>query len=367
VATAVPAPGQARPRRPTTSGIRRPDGGRSLAILGIALGAVAIVAAGVGAVALSPGQVVSALVAPLGIDLPWDVSDQGSAIVWTIRLPRVVLTILVGAALGVTGAAMQGVMRNPLADPSHNGVSGGAAHGAVGYLVLGAPLAMAVPVLAPWFLPLSAFAGALTATWIALTLARVDGRTSTLALLLGGVAIAALTSAVVGLLVYIADDAQLRSITFWSLGSAGAASWPLVAAAAPPILLAVIALPAQSPALDRLLLGEAEARHLGVDVERVTRRIVVLVALAVGASVATCGVIAFVGLVVPHLVRGWLGPSHRTLVPASAIGGAALLVVADMVARSAVPPTDLPIGALTALAGAPVLLILVRRVRGGGR
>jgi iron complex transport system permease protein len=364
VATAVPAPPVTR--RPTTaSGIRRPDGGRSLALLGAGLVAVAVIAAGLGAVALSPGQVLAALAAPLGIDLPWDVTARDRAILWTIRLPRVVLTILVGAALGLTGAAMQGIMRNPLADPSLIGVSGGAALGAVGYLVLGAPLAMAVPALAPWLLPLAAFAGALGATWIALRLARVDGRTSTVALLLGGVALAALTSAAVGLLVFVADDAQLRSITFWSLGSAGAASWPLVLAAAPPILAAVVLLPAQAGDLDRLLLGEAEARHLGVDVERTTRRAVLLVALAVGAAVATCGVIAFVGLVVPHAVRGWLGPSHRTLLPASALGGAGLLVVADLMARTAVPPNDLPVGALTAFAGAPVLLLLLRRLRGG--
>jgi iron complex transport system permease protein len=364
VATAVPAPPVTR--RPTTqAGIRRPDGGRSLLLLGAGLAAAAVIAAGLGAVALSPGQVLAALAAPLGVDLPWEVTARDRAILWTIRLPRVVLTILVGAALGLSGAAMQGIMRNPLADPSLIGVSGGAALGAVGYLVLGAPLALAVPALAPWFLPLSAFAGALAATNIALHLARVDGRTSTVALLLGGVALAALTSAAVGLLVFVADDAQLRSITFWSLGSAGAASWPLVLAAAPPIGLAMVLVPAQAGDLDRLLLGEAEARHLGVDVERTTRRAVLLVALAVGAAVATCGVIAFVGLVVPHVVRGWLGPSHRTLLPASALGGAGLLVVADLIARTAVPPNDLPVGALTAFAGAPVLLLLLRRLRGG--
>jgi iron complex transport system permease protein len=364
MAKVVPAPA----RLPRAAMQGRPATAPALLALTAGLVALVVLAGGLGAVTMSPGQVATALLdpllAPLGLRLPWDISARDATILWQIRLPRVALTALVGAGLGISGAAMQGVVRNPLADPSIIGVSGGAALGAVGYLVLGAPLAAAVPALGPWLLPAAAFAGALGSTAIALRIARVDGRTSTVALLLGGVALAALTSAAVGLLVFLANDAQLRSITFWSLGSAASASWPLVAAASPPILAALLILPRHAGDLDRLLLGEAEARHLGVDIARMPRRVVALVAMAVGAAVATCGVIAFVGLVVPHVVRGWLGPSHRTLLPASALGGAALLVLADVVARLAAPPVELPIGALTALAGAPVLLMLVHRARG---
>ena len=286
-----------------------------------------------------------------------------SRIVWSIRLPRVLLAALAGAALAGSGAALQGIVRNPLADPALIGVSGGAALGAIACLVLGAPL-LAVPVLGPWILPLAAFGGALVCTSIALTLARVDGRTSAATLLLGGIGLASLTSAAAGLLLYLADDAALRSITFWSLGSAAGATWPIVGAAAVPIAIALLALPRLAGHLDCLALGELEARHVGVDVERVLRLVAILAALAVGAAVATCGVIGFLGLVVPYLARGVLGPSHRGLLPASALGGAVLLVLADLVARTIVAPTELPVGVITALVGAPVLLVLVRRGRG---
>ena len=323
--------------------------GGVLAGLAIALAAVIVVAAATGAVATWP---------------PWSLSPRQEAILWSIRMPRVVLAGLVGAALGMSGAALQGIARNPLADPGLIGVSGGASLGAVGYLVLGAPAAAAMPALAPWLLPAAAFLGALAATVAAFAIARVDGRTSPVAMILGGVALSALTGAATGFLVYLADDAQLRSITFWSLGSMGAASWTVAAVVALPVAAALVGLPRLAGDLDRLLLGEAEARHLGVDVEAVVRRVAVLTALAVGAGVAVCGMIGFVGLVVPHLARGWLGPSHRTLLPAAALGGATLLIAADLAARTVVTPAELPIGILTALAGAPVLIALVRQGRG---
>jgi len=335
--------------------------------LALALAAIAIVAAGVGAVPLSPGQVVAAMAAPLGVELPWGLSPREQLIVWTIRLPRVALAIVVGAGLGGAGAALQGLVRNPLADPRLVGVSDGAALAAVGYLVLGAPLAAALPAVSPWLLPAAAFAGGLVSTRIALGLARVDGETSSLRLILGGVALSALAGAGTGLLLFVADDAQLRSVAFWSLGSLGGATWSLVAAAALPIAVALGLLLRHRDDLDRLLLGEAEARHVGVEVEAVTRRVVLLVALAVGAAVAACGAIGFVGLVVPHLVRGWLGPSHRTLLLASALGAAALLVGADLVARTVAAPAEVPVGVITALIGAPFLLARVRGARAEGR
>lgn len=332
---------------------------RVFAILAAALAVAALVALGRGAVAISPGEVLAALGDRLGLGLG-DVSARKAAILASIRAPRVALAALVGAALGSAGAALQGVVRNPVADPTLIGVSGGAALGAVAWLVVGARW---LGVAGPWSLPVTAFAGALLTTSIALALARVEGRTSAVTLLLGGLGLASLAGAGTGILIYLADDAALRSITFWSLGSVAGATWPLVAAAAVPIGVALAALPRLAGDLDRVALGELEARHVGVDVERLIRRTALIAALAVGAAVATCGVIGFVGLVVPYVVRGAAGPGHRVLLPACALGGAALLVSADLVARTLVAPTELPVGIVTAALGAPVLLTLVRRGR----
>lgn len=341
----------------------RPHAPRVLAALAAALVVVVIVAIGRGAVALSPGDVIAALGDRLGLDLG-DVSERQVAIVWSVRLPRVILAVLVGAALGCAGAALQGVVRNALADPTLIGVSGGAALGAVGAFVLGGSL-LAETSIGPWLVPGAAFVGALITTRLALQLSRVGGATSGVTVLLAGIGLAALTGAGVGVLLYLADDAALRSITFWSLGSVGGATWSVVAVAAIPIAIGLALMPRLAGDLDRLALGELEARHVGVDVDRLIRRVTALAALAVGAAVATCGAIGFVGLVVPYLARAALGPGHRALLPACALGGAVLLVLADLVARTMVAPTEMPIGVITALAGAPVLLALVRRGRGG--
>jgi iron complex transport system permease protein len=332
---------------------------RVFAILAAALAVAALAALGRGAVAISPAEIFAALGDRLGLDLG-DVPARKAAILWSIRVPRVALAALVGAALGGAGATLQGIVRNPVADPSLIGVSGGAALGAVAWLVLGAHW---LGNAGPWPLPVTAFAGALIAATIALALARVEGRTSAVTLLVGGLGLASLASAATGILIYLADDAALRSITFWSLGSIAGATWPVVAAAAVPICAALAVLPRLAGDLDRLALGEIEAWHVGVDVERLIRRAAELTALAVGAAVATCGVIGFVGLVVPYVVRGAAGPSHRVLLPACALGGAVLLVSADLVARTLVAPTELPVGIVTAALGAPVLLTLVRRGR----
>jgi iron complex transport system permease protein len=341
----------------------RPHAARVITALAALLAVVVIVAIGAGAVRITPLEVIAALGDRIGFDLG-TVSEQKTAIVWSVRLPRVLLATLVGAALGCTGAALQGVVRNALADPTLIGVSGGAALGAVSAIVLGGSL-LVHPMLGPWLVPAAAFIGALISTRLALRLARVNGATSGVTMLLAGIGLAALAGAGVGVLVYLADDAALRSITFWNLGSVGGATWPLMLAAAPPIGLSLFFLPRLSGDLDQLALGEAEARHVGVDVDRTIRRITVLAALSVGAAVAACGAIGFVGLVVPYVVRGILGPGHRALLPACALGGALLLVLADLVARTIVAPTEMPIGVITALAGAPVLLALVRRGRGG--
>ena len=288
---------------------------RVLFALGAALAVAMIVSIGRGPVPLSPLEVLAAIGAKLG--LPVDVTARDVSIVWSLRVPRVLLGALVGAGLATAGGALQGVVRNPLADPTIIGVSGGAALGAVCAFVLGAQL-LAHPTYGPWIVPAAAFGGALAATRLALALARVDGVTSGVTILLAGIGLAALCGAGIGVLLYLADDAALRSVTFWTLGSLGGATWMLVATAGLPILLGLVVLPRLAGDLDRMALGDAEARHVGVDVDRTIRLVVAAVALTVGAAVAACGIISFVGLAVPFLVRALLGPVHRTLLPACA-------------------------------------------------
>lgn len=324
----------------------------------LALLAAALVAnLGVGAVAIAPGQVVAILADRLGIHLPVTYTAGQESVLTAIRAPRVVLCGLGGAVLASSGAALQGVFRNPLADPGVIGVSSGAAVGAVGAIVTGlAPFGGATTALA-------AFLCGLAAALLGYAVARHEGRTEVLTLVLTGVAVSAIGGAVVGLLTYLADDAALRTIVFWTMGSFGGATWPSVLAAAPLLLAACLALPWFGRALNALVLGEREARHLGVHPERVRLGVLALAALGTGACVALCGLVGFVGLVVPHLIRLVAGPDHRLLVPASALGGAALLLGADLLARTAVAPAELPVGVVTALAGGPFFLFLLLRTR----
>ncbi len=286
-------------------------------------------------------------------------------VVVDIRLPRLLLGALVGAALAVAGAMLQGLFRNPLADPGLVGVSAGAALGAVLVIVVGggllAPLAVAVAVGA---LPIAAFCGGFATTLILYAIATRRGRTSVATMLLAGIALGAFAGAVTSFLVYRADDAQLRELTFWTMGSLSGATWLKLALAAPPILAVLALAPFIARGLDALVLGEAEARHLGVDVERLKALIVFAVAVMVGVSVAFTGVIGFVGIVVPHLLRLAIGPEHRTLLPAAALLGASLLVGADIICRIVVAPAELPIGIVTALIGAPFFVSILLRRRG---
>ncbi len=338
---------------------RRPSLARVITVLAIATAVIAIAALMAGAATLSPARVLAALGRGLGLEL--EGSHRDDIIVCTLRLPRVVLALAVGAALASAGALLQGLVRNPLADPGLLGVTNGAALAAVAFLVLGDGLLVAAPgALRPYVLPLCAFGGALVATALVVSLARVLGRGAAADLVLIGVGVAALCGAATGLLLFVASDAQLRSVTFWTLGSLGGAGWDVVVPVAVATALAIALAAVRASSLDRLLLGDAEARHLGVDVRRLTAQVAVVVALAIGAAVAVCGVIGFIGLVVPHLLRAWVGPGHRALVPASALGGAALLTAADAVARTIVAPAELPVGIVTALVGAPVLIAIAR-------
>lgn len=284
--------------------------------------------------------------------------DDG--VVLALRLPRLALAMLVGSALASGGATMQGLFRNPLADPGLIGVSAGAALGAVAAIVLGGQSGS-------WLVAVLAFAGGLVATFLVYLLGRRSAGVAHL--LLAGVAVNAIAMAGVGLLTYAASENQLRDLTFWSLGSLGGANWTRVLTVAPWIVLPLLCLPSAAKALNALLLGEKEAALMGFRPERLQPFLITLVALAVGASVAFSGVIGFVGLVVPHLLRMVFGPDHRFLLPASALGGATLMVAADALARTVVAPGELPIGVLTALVGGPFFLwlLLSRRVGEGLR
>lgn len=293
------------------------------------------------------------------------ISERDRVIIYDIRMPRVVMGVLIGAALAVSGAVMQGLFRNPLADPGLVGISAGSALGAVAMIVLGTTmLAPVTALLGIYALPVAAFAGGLAATLILYRISTRRGQTSVATMLLAGIALAALAGALMGLLIFIADDRQLRDLTFWQLGSLAGATWVKVAAIGPVIAVALAAAPFLSRGLNALALGEATANHLGIPVQRLKYVAIVAVAAAIGASVSVSGGIGFIGIVVPHLLRLAIGPDNRYLLPASALLGASLLLLADAVSRTIVAPAELPIGIVTAAAGAPFFLWILLRKRG---
>ncbi len=328
---------------------------------------VVVLALGIGAVAITPGQTLAILGAQVGVALPWEFSAQQQAVLLTIRAPRIVLGVLIGAGLAASGAALQGLFRNPLADPGLIGVSSGAALAAVAMIVLGLPaLATISGDLAIYALPVAAFGGGILATLLVGWLSHHDGRAQVATVLLAGIAINALAGAGTGLLTTLADDEQLRTLTFWSLGSLGGATWREVVATAPLMVLALALIAGCARTLNALLLGDREAGHLGFAVERTKRVLMAAAALAVGSAVAAAGIIGFIGLVVPHLLRLGQGPDHRFLLPGSALLGAALLVCADVLARTLAVPAELPIGIVTALLGGPFFFWLLWRQRQQG-
>jgi iron complex transport system permease protein len=334
----------------------------AIAWLAVAFVLLAVVSLGVGPSGMPLKNVITVLLAgPHAKDLP-----AGEVlIVWQIRMPRMLLGALIGASLAVAGVILQGLFRNPLADPGLVGVSSGAALGAVTMIVLGPGLFAGAFKLAEMFaLPAAAFGGGLIATFLLYGIATRRGRTSVATMLLAGIALGAFAAAGTGLLVYIASEQQLREITFWSLGALSGASWIKLTVSGPMMLLVLFAAPALGRGLNAIVLGEAEAFHLGINAQRLKRYAVFLVAGATGAAVAVSGVIGFVGIVVPHLLRLAIGADHRALLPASALLGAILLLLADMFARTIVAPAELPIGIVTAAVGAPFFLGMLLRRRG---
>jgi iron complex transport system permease protein len=322
---------------------------------------VAVLSLTHGAVAVAPSRVADIIYQAI---TRANYSAQDALVVMNIRLPRLLLANLIGAALGMSGALMQGLFRNPLADPGLVGVSSGAGLAAAAAIVLGDRLPLGAISASPSFLPVAAFVGALAATSTLYGLATKDGRTSIATMLLAGVAVAALGGSLTGVLAYVSDDRQLRDLTFWSMGSFGGATWSKVVVLIPIVFLLAVSSPFVARGLNAFALGEAEAFHLGVQLQKLKVAIIALIPLAVGASVAAVGVINFVGIVAPHMLRLLIGPDHRALLPLSMIAGALLLSGADLLARTLVAPAEMPIGILTAAIGAPFFLWLLSRRHG---
>ena len=275
---------------------------------------------------------------------------------WQVRLPRIVLAIIVGASLAVAGVIMQGIFRNPLAEPATVGVSAGAAVGAVIAIIVGLNQL-------PLGVQLAAFLGGTLSTALVYVLSRSDGKTEVVTLILTGIAINAFAGAVIGFAVFVADDDEIRSVTFWSLGTLGLATWKAVGLVIPLALLGMAMSAKFARVLDTLALGDRPATHLGVRVEPVRLQAIAVVGLLASSAVAATGMIAFVGLLVPHIMRIVLGPRHRHLLWTAALLGASVTLLADLAARSLLSPAELPLGVVTALIGAPFFLLLLRSTR----
>lgn len=357
-----PAP-PARSRSAAPVGVELPQvrTGRAALLIGglaAALVVVALVAAGSGQLQVPPGEVLGSVLHRLGLDLgPLPSHPQGDAALWNVRFPRVAMAMLVGAALGGAGAVLQAVFGNPLAEPSVIGVSGGAAVGACFVIVF------EWTFLGAFTTPAVAFVGGLVTTLLIYSMARSGGRTEVVTLVLMGIAVNAVTAGIIAYTVFLGDTQAREQIVFWQLGSFNGSRWEAVRVVAPLVLVGLVGVMLLARKLDLLSLGERAARHVGLDVERLRLVAIVLVALLVACGVAFVGIIAFVGLIVPHVVRMLIGPAHRALVPASILGGAVVMVLADLVARTAVDYADLPIGMLTALVGGPFFFWLIRRER----
>ncbi|GAA3104885.1 hypothetical protein GCM10020254_58370 [Streptomyces goshikiensis] len=325
------------------------------ALAGVLL-VVALLSAGVGAYEIPTGDVLASVQHRTGLGGA-ALDRVGESVLWNVRLPRVVLALLVGSSLGCAGALMQGVFGNPLAEPGVIGISAGAAVGAVASIGLG------LSFFGNWTITACAFVSGLVTVGSVYLLSRSGGKTEVVTLILTGIAVNAFAGALIGLFVFFADSGQVNQITFWQLGSLAQATWPKVLAVLPCALTGLLIAPFHAGKLDLLALGERPARHLGIEVERLRLTLILVVALLTAAAVAVAGVITFVGLLVPHLLRMANGPGHRFLVPGSALAGAVVLLAGDLAARTIAAPAELPLGVLTALIGSPFFFWLLRRTR----
>lgn len=315
---------------------------------------------GIGAVKIPIKDVFLVFAQKIGMFKSLSVDEMYDGVITVVRLPRVMMGVLVGAALGVSGAAIQGVFRNPLAEPSLIGISAGASLFAVLIIVLESVMLAAMSkLLGIYLLALGAFIGACIAAFTVYQLSKMDGKPNVATMLLAGIAINALAGALTGLVTYLSTEQELRTITFWMLGSLGGASWEAVIALFCFVVAPVFILPFLGKPLNAFALGEVQAEQLGIPVNRVKLQVIILSTMAVGAAVAVSGVIGFVGLLVPHSMRLLGGVDNRFVIPASAIFGALILTLADLVSRVIIDPIELPIGVITALIGTPMFLYIL--------
>jgi len=332
--------------------------------LGIALLIVFLFSLSIGQMFIPVNEISVILLKKLGLFSSTETNSVYETVLWSIRLPRLIMTTLIGVALGLSGAALQGLFRNPLVEPGLIGVSSGSALAVVAVIVFGSSLGLdrhsvGMSVIMPAF----AFGGGLAATMLVLQIGRQMGQSTIAMLILAGVAVNALCGALMGLMIFYADENQLHMFTFWTLGDLSGATWSNLGIATPLLVVGSFFLLKYTNALNAIAIGESEAFHMGVDVDRVKKGIIFFAALAVGTSVSLAGAIGFVGLVVPHLIRVTFHSDNRLVMPGSAIGGPLLLILADIVARTIVAPAELPIGVMTALVGAPFFIFLLIRSR----
>ena len=350
------------PAVPATAGVRDLRA-RRVAVYtvgGVLLVVGVVLSAGLGQLPIGPAEVVGSVLRAVGIPNGWAPADPLiEQTLWQIRFPRIAMSLLVGGLLAVAGAVMQAIFGNPLAEPGVVGVSSGAALGAAAAITLG------LTFFGSWTTALVAFAGGLGATLIVYGAARSRGRTESITLILTGIAVNAFAGAGLAVLMFVGDTASREQIVFWQLGSMNGSRWPEVGIVAVVGVVATAGTIVLARRYDLLSLGDRTASHLGVHVERLRILSIVLVALLTGVAVAFVGIISFVGLVIPHLVRMLIGPANRPLIVASFLGGGALLVYADVLARTLLPSADLPIGILTSLIGGPFFYWLIRRSRRG--
>ena len=318
-----------------------------------------IISLGYGPVKISLSQITNVLLYNLNLI---DLADINSfnqihnTVLINIRFPRMILAILVGVGLGTSGAILQGLFRNPLVDPGFIGVSSGAAVGAMIAIMFSSIISS---YLNPFLLPVLAMSGAFITTILIYKMSKISNKTNIMVMLLSGIAINALAGAIIGFFVSISTDAELRSFTFWTLGGLDSANWQLVAIMFLIIMSSYCIIHSFIDRMDVFMLGDSEAQHLGIDIEKLKKTIILISSIMVGISVSFCGMIGFIGLVTPHLIRLFIGPNHKYLIPGSALLGAVILLVSDLISKTIMSPAQLPIGVVTSAIGAPFFIWLI--------
>lgn len=315
---------------------------------------------GLGAYSISPDAIFNNIVYALGGNV--EVDTVAYNVFWYIRMPRVIFGLLIGATLAVAGVGFQGLFRNPLADAGLIGVDAGASLAAIFTIVLGSTFFLNFQsFFGRYLLNVMAFVGAICSTLLVSRMSKSQGKTHVVIMLLAGIAINAIVRSVSGLITLAASDEELRTITFWNLGSLGGATWNNVLVLLPFVLITIVVMPYMSKPLNALALGEQDAAAMGIEIERVKKIIMIVCAIGVGACVAMSGMIGFIGLVVPHIFRLFIGPEHKKLILMSILGGGILLILSDLLSRTMLAPIEIPIGVITSLIGGPFFIYLILR------